>query len=406
MGKGICFVIFLTPTLLFSQLMRIGIFSRDKINRLTVSYSETSYSIYGDSTYIGEINKNDFAEIQQVESNKLKLTVGVLEIGVFNSVKFVQNLTIGNLTLTIKNSDVKPRKYNGDFLFEVGKNGIKIINEVNLEDYIAAVVESEGGVGHHLEYYKAQAVMSRTYAIKSKNRHSKEGFDLCDQVHCQAYHYKWRFSNPILTAVKGTQNEVLIYSQTHLVEGFFHANCGGQTCEPDLIWNESIPYLRSFKDTFCIFTKQAKWEKRIEKTKWVDFFQKKYFVSSEDEFFKSQQFNFRQEARLAFFVDPKYGIPLRDIREVFQLKSTLFSCSEEGEFVKLSGKGYGHGVGLCQEGSMKMAKSGFTYQQILGYYFEGTKIINLKSIVDVSKKDFKTTNPITFETYFENTTGD
>ncbi len=406
MGKGICFVIFLTPTLLFSQLMRIGIFSRDKINRLTVSYSETSYSIYGDSTYIGEINKNDFAEIQQVESNKLKLTVGVLEIGVFNSVKFVQNLTIGNLTLTIKNSDVKPRKYNGDFLFEVGKNGIKIINEVNLEDYIAAVVESEGGVGHHLEYYKAQAVMSRTYAIKSKNRHSKEGFDLCDQVHCQAYHYKWRFSNPILTAVKATQNEVLIYSQTHLVEGFFHANCGGQTCEPDLIWNESIPYLRSFKDTFCIFTKQAKWEKRIEKTKWVDFFQKKYFVSSEDEFFKSQQFNFKQEARLAFFVDPKYGIPLRDIREVFQLKSTLFSCSEEGEFVKLSGKGYGHGVGLCQEGSMKMAKSGFTYQQILGYYFEGTKIINLKSIVDVSKKDFKTTNPITFETYFENTTGE
>jgi stage II sporulation protein D len=88
------------------------------------------------------------------------------------------------------------------------------------------------------------------------------------------------------------------------------------------------------------------------------------------------------------------------------LKSTLFSCSEVGEFVKLSGKGYGHGVGLCQEGAMKMAKSGFTYQQILGYYFEGTKIINLKSIVDVSKKDFQTTIPITFETYFENSKGE
>ncbi len=406
MSKVICFLFILIPWMLFSQMMRIGIFSRDKMNRVNISYSESSYSIYADSSYIGEINKNDFAEIQQVESNKLKLTVGVLEIGVFNSVKLVQNLANGNLTLTIKNSDVKPRKYNGDFLFEVGKNGIKIINQVHLEDYIAAVVESEGGVGHHLEYYKAQAIMSRTYAIKSKNRHSKDGFDLCDQVHCQAYHYKWRFSNPILTAVKATQNEVLIDSQTHLVEGFFHANCGGQTCEPDLIWNESIPYLRSFKDTFCIFTKQAKWEKRIEKTKWVDFFQKKYFVSSEDEFFKSQQFNFKQEARLAFFVDPKYGIPLRDIREAFQLKSTLFSCSEDGEFVKLSGKGYGHGVGLCQEGAMKMAKSEFTYQQILGYYFEGTKIINLKSIVDVSKKDFQTTIPITFETYFENSKGE
>jgi stage II sporulation protein D len=406
MSKVICFLFLLIPSVFFSQLMRIGIFSRDKINRVNVSYSESSYSIYADSTYIGEINKNDFAEIQQVENDKLKLYVGVLEIGVFSSVKLVQSLSAGNMTLTIKNSDIKPRKYTGDFYFNAGKNGIKIINQVHLEDYIAAVVESEGGVGHHLEYYKAQAIMSRTYALKSKNRHSKDGFDLCDQVHCQAYHYKWRFSNSILTAVKATQNEVLIDQKLHLVEGFFHANCGGQTSEPDLIWNESIPYLKTFKDTFCIFTKQAKWEKRIEKSKWVDFFQKKYFVSSEDEFFKSQQFNFKQDTRLAFFVDPKYGIPLRDIRDAFQLKSTLFSCSDDGEFVKLSGKGYGHGVGLCQEGAMKMAKSNFTYQQILKYYFEGTKIINLKYIIDVSINDLKTTEPVTFETYFTNSNGE
>ena len=406
MSKVICFLFLLIPSVFFSQLMRIGIFSRDKINRVNVSYSESSYSIFADSTYIGEINKNDFAEIQQVENDKLKLYVGVLEIGVFSSVKLVQNLSAGNMTLTIKNSDIKPRKYTGDFYFSTGKNGIKIINQVHLEDYIAAVVESEGGVGHHLEYYKAQAVMSRTYAIKSKNRHSKDGFDLCDQVHCQAYHYKWRFSNSILTAVKSTQNEVLIDQKLDLVEGFFHANCGGQTSEPDLIWNESIPYLKTFKDTFCIFTKQAKWEKRIEKSKWVDFFQKKYFVSPQDTVFNSQQFNFKQDSRLAFFVDPRYGIPLRDIRDAFQLKSTLFSCSDDGEYVKLSGKGYGHGVGLCQEGAMKMAKSNFSYQQILKYYFEGTKIINLKSIIDVSINDLKTTEPVTFETYFTNSNGE
>ena len=119
-----------------------------------------------------------------------------------------------------------------------------------------------------------------------------------------------------------------------------------------------------------------------------------------------KQFNFKQDNRLAFFIDPKYGIPLRDIREAFQLKSTLFSCAEDGEYVKLTGKGYGHGVGLCQEGAMKMAKSGFTYQQILKYYFEGTTIINLKSIVDLSIKDFKTQEPITFESYFENSNGE
>ena len=70
-----------------------------------------------------------------------------------------------------KATEIKPRKYVGDFEVTRNKNGLSIINVVNLEDYIAGVVESEGGVGHHLEYYKAQAILSRTYAIKNLNRH-------------------------------------------------------------------------------------------------------------------------------------------------------------------------------------------------------------------------------------------
>jgi stage II sporulation protein D len=51
------------------------------------------------------------------------------------------------------------------------------------------------------------------------------------------------------------------------------------------------------------------------------------------------------------------------------LKSTFFSCSQDGEFVVLKGKGFGHGVGLCQEGAMNMSKKGFDYQQILLFYY-------------------------------------
>jgi stage II sporulation protein D len=60
---------------------------------------------------------------------------------------------------------------------------------------------------------------------------------------------------------------------------------------------------------------------------------------------------------------------MRDLREKFDLKSSFFSVHAEGEFVVLEGRGYGHGVGLCQEGAMKMAKSSYTFDQILRFYF-------------------------------------
>jgi len=68
------------------------------------------------------------------------------------------------------------------------------------------------------------------------------------------------------------------------------------------------------------------------------------------------------------------GIPLRDLREEFGLKSTFFSCYPEGDFVVIRGRGFGHGVGLCQEGAMKMARLGFTYDQIITFYFPGAKV--------------------------------
>ena len=383
-------------------MMRIGILTGDKINRITFSYSESSYSIFGDTTYIGELNSNDFIDLTALENDSVKLVFGVIEFGKFSKIKLVQNSGNGFLTLTQKMTEIKPRKYVGDFEITKGKNGLCVVNCVNLEDYISGVVESEGGVGHHLEYYKAQAVLSRTYAVRNLNRHKKEGYDLCDRVHCQAYHNKWRLSKTILEAVELTKNEVLVDSNGVFVEGFFHANCGGQTSESDLIWNESISYLKSFRDTFCIYTKQANWQKKIIKSKWNQFFRDKYFVSASDSFFLYQQFHFQQDCRKAFFVHPRYGIPLRDIRDEFDLKSTFFSCREEGEYVVLNGKGYGHGVGLCQEGAMKMAKSSIQYNQILNYYFHRSKIISLESIITVSPKDFRSDHPVTFETHFEN----
>jgi stage II sporulation protein D len=84
--------------------------------------------------------------------------------------------------------------------------------------------------------------------------------------------------------------------------------------------------------------------------------------------------SFVQPQRMAFYLHPVYGIPLRDLREQFKLKSTFFDAVVVGSEVMLYGKGFGHGVGLCQEGAMQMAKKGYAFDQILQYYYPGASL--------------------------------
>ena len=180
-------------------------------------------------------------------------------------------------------------------------------------------------------------------------------------------------------AVQLTKNLVLIDGKDYLIDAYFHANCGGQTFEPQYVWNSSLPYLKTRLDTFCIYTKQAEWEKRISKTEWSNFLIKNYNYPIKDSLFNSLIYEFDQQTRKAFYIDPVLGIPLRDIRDKFALKSTFFSCRPEGDDVVLSGRGYGHGVGLCQEGAMKMAKLGYSHGDILQFYFPGANLLNIQS---------------------------
>jgi stage II sporulation protein D len=80
---------------------------------------------------------------------------------------------------------------------------------------------------------------------------------------------------------------------------------------------------------------------------------------------------------MAFYQSPALGIPLRDLRTEFNLKSTFFSTYPEGMEVMIRGRGFGHGVGLCQEGAMRMAKYGYNYHQIAVYYFPGIHLVKL-----------------------------
>lgn len=363
----------------FGQQMHIGIFRDYKTQRILFAYNNGSYSIYGDSIAFGSILPNEFVDVSTSSSGKVTLKKGVTEVGTFSKVLITQNYVNTSLTLTLKSPVAKERKYKDDFEITAGIDGLNVVNLVDINNYLAGVLESEGGSGRAMEYYKVQALMSRTYAIKYQSRHVKEGFELCDRIHCQAYHNMMKYTPIIDSAVIQTNGIVMMDESNELLDAYFHANCGGQTCEPEIVWNKSIPYLNSFRDTFCIYTKQATWQKRVSQYKWQKFLISKYNYPFTDSVYGALIFTFNQPDRLAFYQSPILGIPLRDLREEFNLKSTYFSCYPDGNDVIIDGRGFGHGVGLCQEGAMKMAKYGYNYLQIAQYYFPAVYFKNINS---------------------------
>lgn len=359
--------------LLFGQQMRIGVLTGYKVKRIAMQSESGSYDVFGDTTIVSSLVSGRMLELS-VSGSKVVIHVGDLETFTASKVLLMPQKANSSLVLSPKVPVVKKRSYEDAFEIRVIKGMLQIVNVVDMNNYISGVVESEGGGGRHIEYYKVQALMSRTYALKNKRRHIKEGFELCDRVHCQAYHDKLKHTPSIRRAVEATSGEVIIDFNKELVTTYFAANCGGQTCDASYVWNNSVPYLSSFKDTFCIHTRQATWVKRIPKNTWSAFLRKQYGVTEAK--YGKLIYNFDQKDRKAFYIHPSLGVPLRDLRKEFKLKSTYFSTHLEGDEVVLSGRGFGHGVGLCQEGAMGMANSGYSYKQIALFYFNKIRIVD------------------------------
>ncbi len=379
--KGlISIVCFLFVFSLKAQNIRIGLFSDKSIKELEGIVGKGSYFIFKDSTLLAKIGPADVFKANYV-GGLIRVVVNGTEKGRAKSIRVIQDKQEDYLQLRLLQPVAKQRSYEGDFDLEIRKEAINLINNLDLETYLEGVVESEGGPGQKINFYKAQAVISRTYAMKYWNKHKENGYNLCDRVHCQAYLHHRSASVTIDSAVHQTRGLIMVNENGELYPTYFHANCGGQTSEPHYVWNEEIPNLCSFKDTFCIHTQQAKWEKKIPKDQWIKFLVDKYDYPVWDSTSYDRLTHYVQDQRDAFYIHPIYGIPLRDIREQFKLKSTFFDAEIIGEDVLLHGRGFGHGVGLCQEGAMNMAKRGYTFDQILGYYYPQMMLVDRNNLI-------------------------
>ena len=271
-------------------------------------------------------------------------------------------------------SDKKEHIYFGSVGASANKEKLLLTNTVDIDRYVSMVVQAEVGYGAAEEYYKIQSIICRTYAMRNLERHVLDGYDLCDYEHCQVFSGLKQPTNEVVKATAATSGSVMIDPKNNLILSAFHANCGGQTANSEDVWKESRTYLTSVKDTFCLGSRSATWSKSLPLS---EFLSQVGFPIDKDSL-NGQSFN--QPNRKKHFTMGQDSLRTSQMRRFLRLRSAYFNLDVKENEVHIHGRGYGHGVGVCQQGAMKMAESGYTYSQILGYYYKGVSLVPLSAL--------------------------
>ncbi len=279
--------------------------------------------------------------------------------------------------LQINQPESLKRNFSGDLKCFSDMGTLFLINTFDIEKYIAGVVMAEGGGRRNDEYFKTQAIIARTYTYKYLNRHILDKFNLCDDTHCQAFN-GLTSDSLIINAVRSTSGLVITTSDSIPIISAFHSNCGGETSPSEYAWVTGQNYLKKVSDPYCQSSRSALWEKKISVLDWADYLKKNGYKKDLTD---PADFNFVQNTRVSDYVSGSFTMPLRTIRNDLDLRSTYFSVSVTHDSLTISGRGYGHGVGLCQEGAMVMAAKGFNYKQIIEFYYSDVIIIDIKNAV-------------------------
>lgn len=270
--------------------------------------------------------------------------------------------------------DEQRRVYDDNLTCRIDNGMFLILNETAIERYLPGVVEAEGGNGIEREFFRAQAVIARTYAYRNIDKHDSDRYNLCDDVHCQAF-YGRATNREIDIAVEDTRGMVLTMTDSMLIDAAFHSNCGGETISSGDAWLTPRSYLQSVIDPYCLSSPNALWNSHLELKRWIDFLHREIpGIDTSD----SAVFSFNQDKRVSYLPLPGgKRIDVTAIRNEFGLRSAFFSFSRNDDILEFQGRGYGHGVGLCQEGAIVMAARGFTFQQIVTFYYTGIIIIDV-----------------------------
>ncbi len=265
------------------------------------------------------------------------------------------------------------------------QNGrLAVINELDLEEYVKGVVPAEMSPSWHPEALKAQAIAARTYGLYQIRQNGKKEFDVAASTKDQVYRGRAGADGPAGSAVDQTRAMVLSY-RDEPVFAAFHSTAAGPTEDAANVWSLDLPYLKGVECPFDMNSPHYHWRTDvalplIERRLREEGFPVGLIASLAPATYSKAG---RVTKVRILHSDGELNIKGEDLRRVLgytMLASTQFEFEVVGLEVQFTGRGSGHGVGLCQWGAKELAERGYTAETILRYYYPGVEIRDLASL--------------------------
>lgn len=281
------------------------------------------------------------------------------------------------VVLFVKDDEIKFEYIKTEYV-RVKRKDNSII-KVPLEDYIVGVLAGEMPIDFEEEAFKAQAVAARSYVLIKMKENMNNDYDVVDTVQNQVYldytylKNAWKNNyikniNKLKKVVKDTKGQYLEYNG-EIAQTMYFSTSTGVTENCKEIFGNDVPYLTSV---------DSKW----------DTISPLYETSQEyniNEFFQKLNLPYSKDLNISYIKRTSTGRNIKlminnniynasDIMQIFNIKSTFFNITKNNNIIKISSKGYGHGVGMSQYGAQAMALKKYKYNQILYHYYKNTKI--------------------------------
>jgi stage II sporulation protein D len=249
------------------------------------------------------------------------------------------------------------------------------VTEVPLEVYVARVLAGEAEPRAADAAYQALAIAIRTYVLANVDRHPREDFDLCDSTHCQVP----RAANEATRrAAMATAGQVLSY-QNRPAELFYSASCGGRSeSAGEIGLSADLPYLQVAEDD--VHAGEQPWVTTLTLRQVQDALRRINYSGQ----LRDVRVDARNESGRASRLrltgmqpDTVAGYQFRMAVGAIELRSTAFAVERRGESLRFTGRGFGHGVGMCVIGAGRRAVRGESAADILSHYYPGLALVRL-----------------------------
>ena len=276
----------------------------------------------------------------------------------------------------------RPVRFNGrDYPtpLEILRNGegLALVNELPLDDYVVGVLRAEAGEKWPPEALRAQAIVARTYAAYHRTIAAAKPFHILASTANQQYAGLVPASSPIWSAVRETSGQVLLW-EGDVFPAFYHTESGGYTEDPRMVFAaRNMPALKPVRCEFSAGSPHYYWTLDVRLSDLTEILRRNDVAVGSVTGVEVTERTPSLRASVVTVHGSRGSARLRgnDFRRMLgydTFKSTLFAVAVDGQAARFSGRGYGHGAGMCQWGAKGMAEQGYVAKQILEFYYPGT----------------------------------